>query len=146
VPFSELTVTALYELLRLRAAVFVVEQRCPYQDLDGLDARAWHLTGHAGDELAAYARLLPPGAAWAEASVGRIVTAGAVRGRGYGRALVARALGELRGRLGDAPVRIGAQRYLETFYREFGFAVAGAPYDEDGIPHVPMLRPAGATP
>lgn len=142
VSYSELTTDELYALLRLRAAVFVVEQACPYQDLDGYDDRAWHLLGHEGDALVAYARLFPSGVTYPEASVGRIVTSPAVRRDGRGRALMREALAQLTARVGPGSVRIGAQRYLEGFYAEFGFRVDGPPYDEDGIPHVHMVRPA----
>lgn len=145
--FDELTLRELYALLALRAQVFVVEQTCAYQDLDGHDPAANHLLGWGAADaepaaLLAYARLFAPGARYAEASVGRIVTAPAVRGRGLGRGLVARAIEECAARFGPAPIRISAQAHLQRFYEEQGFVREGAPYDEDGIPHVQMVRPA----
>ena len=146
-PFDQLALRELYALLALRAEVFVVEQTCAYQDIDGRDPEAWHLLGWVGGEdpapLLAYARLFAPGARYAEASVGRIVTAPAVRGRGLGRELVARAIEECRARFGPAPIRISAQAHLQRFYAEQGFAAEGPLYDEDGIPHVQMVRPGG---
>lgn len=132
----------LYELLRLRIEVFVVEQACAFQDLDGYDLVAEHLLGRAADgRLLAYARLLPPGAKYREASIGRLVTAPAVRARGLGRALMARALIACRNRW-PGPIRIGAQQRLQPFYEQYGFAVAGPPYLEDGIWHVEMKSPS----
>ncbi|MBL6751441.1 MAG: GNAT family N-acetyltransferase [Nevskia sp.] len=134
----------LYEALRLRSAVFVVEQNCVFADMDGLDPDCEHLCGVAADgSLLAYARLLPPGLKYAEASIGRVVTAGAVRRTGLGRQLMRQALDGCRARYPGQPVRIGAQQRLERFYADFGFAVAGPPYLEDGIWHVEMVAPAG---
>lgn len=140
VPFAELTLDDLYDLLALRAAVFVVEQECPYQDLDGLDRPALHLLGRREGALLAYARLHPPGVRFPAASVGRIVTAPAVRRTGLGRALMRQALGQVDARWAPVGVEIGAQRYLERFYGGFGFRTVGEPYDEDGIEHVWMVR------
>lgn len=139
-PFAELSVDELYELLALRQRVFVVEQSCPYLDCDGKDRSAFHLLGRdAEGVLVAYARLLPPGASFAEAAIGRVVTAPEVRRSGAGRELMREAIARTRALYGPGPIRIGAQRYLERFYEELGFHIASAPYDEDGIPHVEML-------
>lgn len=119
--------------------MFVVEQRCAYLDADGLDPRCRHGLGVARGELVACARLVPPGAAYDEPSIGRVVTAPEVRGRGLGRALMREAIAAARRAYPGRDVRIGAQRYLEAFYRSLGFVPSGAPYDEDGIPHLPML-------
>jgi ElaA protein len=141
-PFAGLSVDELYELLTLRQRVFVVEQRCPYLDCDGKDRSAIHLLGRADDgRLVAVARLLAPGISFAEAAIGRVVTAPEVRRTGVGRALMREAIARTRATFGPGPIRIGAQRYLERFYGELGFRVASAPYDEDGIPHVEMLLP-----
>jgi ElaA protein len=139
--FDALSPAVLYELLALRQLVFVVEQRCAYLDADGLDLDARHVLGRdEHGKLVACARLLSPGASYDEVSIGRIVTHPGVRGRGLGRALVRESLTRVKELFGDVPIRIGAQRYLERFYGELGFVVAGSPYDEDGIPHIPMLR------
>ena len=140
--FDELSPREIHELYRLRAAVFVVEQECAFQDLDGADPESWHLSGYRGDELVAYSRLVPPGVKYDEPSIGRIVTAQAVRRTGLGRSLVHEALARAEHLWPGKPIRIGAQQRLARFYEEFGFVTASAPYDEDGIPHVEMLRPA----
>jgi ElaA protein len=136
--FGELSVVDLYAIVELRQRVFVVEQRAPYLDADGLDRVARHLWAESieGDAIVAYLRIVPAGARFAEASLGRIVTAPEVRRSGLGRALVVRGLAAI----GDAPVRIAAQDHLERFYTELGFRRASEPYLEDGIPHIEMLR------
>lgn len=138
-PFAELSPQRLYEALALRQRVFVVEQACAYLDCDGHDPSALHLLG-SDDRgvLVAYARLLPPGTTYREASIGRVVTDASVRRAGAGRALMREAIARARATWGG-PIRIGAQRYLERFYRELGFVPDGEPYDEDGIPHVRMV-------
>ena len=150
-PFGELTLAELYAILQVRAEVFVVEQACAFQDLDGADPASWHLIGtrspvppaKAGAQspipLVAYARLIPPGIKFAEASIGRVVTSPAIRGTGCGRELMDRALAEARRLWPGEAIRIGAQRRLERFYATLGFVAASAPYDEDGIEHVEML-------
>jgi ElaA protein len=143
--WTELDRDELYRILAVRSRVFVVEQNCPYLDLDGLDAPAWHLWTERAGAIAAYLRIHPPGAKYAEASLGRIVTAPEARRDGLGRAVVAEGLRRLTALCGAVPVRIGAQAYLEQFYAGFGFARDGDNYDEDGIPHLEMVRPAPAT-
>lgn len=140
-PFDTLTVSELYALLRLRAEVFVVEQACLFQDMDGLDAACHHLMGHGTDgRLLAYARLVPKGVTFAEASIGRVVTSPLARGMALGHALMAEALIRLSDLWGEQPVRIGAQAHLQGFYGRHGFVAEGSGYIEDGIPHVEMLR------
>jgi ElaA protein len=136
----------LYEVLRVRAEVFVVEQRCAFQDLDGADQASWHLLGYAGQALVCYARLIPAGIKFAEPSIGRVVTTDAVRGTGMGRVLMRQALREAGKLWPGKALRIGAQQRLERFYASLGFETASAPYDEDGIQHVEMLRPASTIP
>jgi ElaA protein len=139
--FGALSVDALYALLALRQEVFVLEQQCLYNDMDGLDPTAHHLLGWSADgRLAAYLRCLAPGVKFEEASLGRVVTVPHARGTGAGRALVARGIAlatELHPAHG---IRIGAQAYLEQFYASFGFLAVGEPYDEDGITHIDMVR------
>lgn len=137
--FDALSLRELYALLRLRAAVFVVEQACVYQDVDGHDPDSLHLLGWRGGLLAAYARILPAGVTFPEVSIGRVVTAPEARGGGLGRALMQQALAVCARRFPGAPVRIGAQAHLQDFYSGLGFVPASAPYDEDGIAHVEML-------
>jgi ElaA protein len=142
--FSELTVDDLYAVVRLREAVFIVEQDCPYPDADGRDPAAWHLLGWVQDStgraLVAYARIFEPGVRYDEGSIGRVVTAPDVRGSGVGKTLMAEALRRIESLAPGQPVKIAAQRRLEDFYLALGFRTVSAPYEEDGIIHVDMLR------
>lgn len=139
--FAALTTAELYSILAARVEVFVVEQDCPYQDLDGLDADSLHLWGSdAGGRMAAYARITPPGTRFAEPSIGRVLTAQEFRGLGLGRALMLRAIELAARRYPQSPLRISAQQYLEVFYASLGFEFVRGPYPEDGIAHVEMLR------
>lgn len=141
-PWGELTCDALYEILITRSQVFVVEQTCPYLDADGLDRQCWHLWQEGpGGRVLAYLRVLPPGLKYDLPSLGRVVTAPEARRSGLGRPLVAEGLRRLAAQFGDLPVQIGAQRYLERFYGDFGFVRSSPEYDEDGIPHIEMIRP-----
>lgn len=162
-PFDRLNVHSLYGILQLRAEVFVVEQACVFQDMDGADAACYHLLGtdatalpglaggvESADSaepipprpLLAYARLVPAGLKYTEASIGRVVTSPAARGRALGHALMAQACRQLVSLWGAQPIRIGAQAHLQAFYGQHGFVTDGPPYLEDGILHVEMLRPA----
>jgi ElaA protein len=142
--FEDLSTADLYEIIRLREAVFVVEQNCPYPDADGRDPSAWHLLGWLGNgtdrKLAAYARVFEPGVRYTEGSIGRVVTAPEARRLGLGKALMAEALRRLESLAPGQTVKVAAQRYLENFYSQFGFHTASTPYEEDGIIHVDMLR------
>jgi len=151
VPWSALDRESLYALLKLRSEVFVVEQDCVYQDLDDKDRQSLHCwlersdaPASAGGEVLAYTRLLPAGISYPdEVSIGRVVTSETVRRDGWGKALMRRSLDEVHAAWPGVPIRISAQQYLEAFYADFGFTTQGAPYLEDGIPHVAMTRPAG---
>ncbi len=138
-PFDALTVRELYAITQLRERVFVVEQTCAYQDADGADPACRHLWASEADAIHAYCRLVPAGLKFPEVSIGRVITAPEARGTGLGKELMRRALAEL----GAVPVRIGAQAHLEAFYGELGFCRASDLYDEDGIPHIEMLRTPG---
>jgi ElaA protein len=142
--FHELTTVELYRIVVLRQRVFVVEQRCVYLDADGLDLVSRHLWAAHGDELRAYLRIVPAGAKYAEVSLGRVITAPEARGTGLGRELVRRGIIIAAGAVGTAPIRIGAQAHLERFYGELGFRRDSDLYEEDGIPHIEMVRPAGS--
>ena len=144
--FNELTLQQLYAVLRLRSEVFVVEQACIFQDLDGNDERAMHLIGTQGGAVVAYARCFGPGVMYDEASIGRVITSDVLRGTGSGHVLMQQALAGLTATWGDQTIRIGAQARLERFYNSHGFQKAGEPYMEDGIEHIHMLRPAMPTP
>lgn len=137
--FDELTVHELYAILALRGRVFVVEQNCAYLDADGADQVSRHVW--AADEagaILAYARIVPAGTKFPEVSIGRVITAPEARGTGLGKELMRRGIAAA----GAGPIRIGAQAHLEKFYGELGFVRASEPYDEDGIPHIEMLRRA----
>jgi ElaA protein len=136
---SELSAVQLYAMLEARIAIFVVEQNCPYQDLDGLDLDAEHLIAWSGREVAGYLRVLGPGTRFEDPSIGRIITTQRFRGTGLGRELVAKGIERARLRYPGRPLRISAQQYLEEFYASFGFATVSEPYLEDNIPHVEML-------
>jgi ElaA protein len=138
--FSELTPHELYAIIRLRNAVFVVEQNCVFQDADNQDQSSWHLMGWQDGLLAAYTRLVPPGQIYEEASIGRVVTDPASRGTGAGRLLMTESIAHCEELFGSGPIRIGAQQYLEAFYTSLGFEKTGEPYLEDGIPHIYMRR------
>ena len=141
--FSDLSTEDLYAVVRLREAVFIVEQNCPYPDADGRDPGAWHLLGWTGGgerRLVAYARVFEPGVRYAEASIGRIVSAPEVRGSGVGKALVVEGLRRLESLAPGQRIKIAAQRRLEEFYTRFGFTAVSAPYEEDGIMHIDMTR------
>ncbi len=141
--FDQLSVTQLYAWLQLRTAVFVVEQACVFQDMDGADPACHHLLAwDAAGQLLAAARLVPAGLKYPQASIGRVVTSPAARGLALGHTLMARACDELQGLWGAQPIRIGAQAHLQSFYGRHGFVTDSPPYDEDGIAHVEMLRPA----
>tara|TARA_R110002110_G_scaffold205066_7_gene417183 strand:- start:329405 stop:329875 length:471 start_codon:yes stop_codon:yes gene_type:complete len=137
--FEELDTQQLYALLQLRQFVFAVEQKSIYLDLDGRDQRSLHMLCHAGDQLIAYQRCLPPGLAYEESSLGRIVVAAAARGTGVGKELVERGIQHNLSRWPQAGLRISAQAYLRDFYAVLGFKTASDEYGEDGIPHIAMV-------
>jgi ElaA protein len=141
-PFDALHARTLYALLQLRTEVFVVEQTCVFQDMDGADAQCLHLLGESARGLEAYARLVPAGLKYTEASIGRVVTLPAARGGGLGHALMSEAVRALVSLWGAQPIRIGAQAHLQAFYGQHGFAPTGPIYIEDGIDHIEMVRAA----
>jgi ElaA protein len=147
--FAALDGATVYALLRLRSEVFVVEQACAYLDPDGKDLHpeALHVfaldPGNDAPRPLAYLRALPPGLSFDEPSIGRVVTANTVRGSGLGHALMRQGIAAVATRWPGLPIRIGAQAHLQGFYAQHGFVVDSAPFLEDGIPHVEMLRSAG---
>lgn len=138
--FDALTGAELYAVLQLRSEVFVVEQHCVFQDMDGSDAQAMHLLGMQQGVLVAYARCFAAGCKFAEASIGRVLTHSSLRGSGAGHVLIEKAIAGLNQQWGAQAIRIGAQQRLEAFYRQHGFEKAGPHYLEDGLEHVEMLR------
>ncbi|MDA7502060.1 GNAT family N-acetyltransferase [Chitinophagales bacterium] len=139
--FEELSLQQLYDILRLRSAIFVVEQDCAYQDMDGRDSACSFLMAYRDDGvLIASTRIVPAGAYYEEASIGRVVNHPDARGKGLGQELMRRSIEELERQFGPVPIRIGAQQYLLRFYQSLGFESTNKEYLEDGIPHVEMLR------
>ncbi len=138
--FKELSVGELYAILRLRSEIFVVEQNCPYLDADNKDQKSYHLMLLKDNQLVAYARLLPAGISYKEMSIGRVVTSAGVRGTGAGRILMNAAIENCYKIFGEGKIRIGAQVYIKNFYASLGFNDAGDIYDEDGIPHIEMVK------
>ena len=137
--FDELDSDKLYQILRLRQRVFVIEQECLYPDLDDLDQDSIHLCAWRGQELMAYLRSLPPGLDYVESALGRIVVSEQARGLKLGRELVERGIVLNRDTWPGYGIQIGAQTHLENFYLDFGFETLGETYLEDGIPHIKML-------
>ncbi|PHN07259.1 GNAT family N-acetyltransferase [Flavilitoribacter nigricans] len=140
-PFYELTLDQLYELMALRQAIFVVEQDCPYLDADGKDQPAHHLLAYNQQrEMVAYTRLLAPGISYDQyASIGRVITRASERRTGLGRRLMQESIAQCRKLYPDAGIKISAQCYLIEFYESFGFRSVGESYLEDGIPHISMI-------
>jgi ElaA protein len=138
--FPELGVDGCYDMLALRAQVFILEQG-PYLDPDGMDRDSWHLLGRdKAGALRAYLRVVDPGIKYAEPSIGRVVLDKALRGTGLGHALVAEGVARCMTAWPGRGIRISAQAHLQDFYRQHGFVTRGEPYGEDNIPHVQMER------
>jgi ElaA protein len=138
--FEELTKSELYAILRLRVEVFVVEQDCPYQELDDWDqvARHFFIRNQSGDIIATL-RVFPPDTRYASASIGRVVVKEINRNEGLGKVIMTEALNWLRGNYSNCSVQISAQTYLKKFYESFEFEQVGEGYLEDGIPHIGMI-------
>ena len=134
--FHQLTIDELYELLRVRADVFVVEQDCPYQDLDGDDQSAIHLWLTVGEKTVALARVCPKGTHMEETSIGRVITT--ERGKGYGRDIMLAAIAAAQEDLGATLIEIEAQEYAKVFYEKVGFRQSSEMFMLDGIPHIRM--------
>lgn len=134
--FDELTSAELYEILKLRNAVFIVEQNCAYQDIDGLDETAYHMWLEDENGIAAYVRLFPPGVRFEDSVIGRVI---AVRRRcGVGSQIMRMAQSAVREVFGTVSVTIEAQVYAREFYEKLGFVQQSGEFDEDGIPHILM--------
>ena len=138
--FSDLDRSLLYSILELRQQVFVVEQNCAYQDLDGLDQFASHVTCIQNNKIIAYSRGLPPSKDSIYSTLGRILVAVEKRGAGLGRELIKRSIDNNLLEWPNRMIRISAQSYLIDFYKDFGFEVKGSEYLEDGIPHTQMIQ------
>ncbi|MDC0535209.1 GNAT family N-acetyltransferase [Francisellaceae bacterium] len=138
--FEELSVIDMFDMLRARQDIFIIEQNCIYPDIDDLDKKSWHLLARENNELVAYLRVVFPGYKYDELSIGRVLTVEKYRGQGVGYKLVAEAINNIKQIDVDAKIRISAQFHLQKFYGSFGFKAASEPYDEDGIPHIEMCR------
>nr|WP_315467794.1 GNAT family N-acetyltransferase [uncultured Undibacterium sp.] len=138
--FSELSAIQLYAILQARSAVFVVEQNCPYLDMDNVDQSCLHLIAWTEQqEVAAYLRIVPPSLKFNEASLGRVITTQIGRGAGLGKQLLQHGIAACQNAYPESAIRIAAQAYLEKFYQSFGFVTVSDQYLEDDIPHIDML-------
>jgi ElaA protein len=144
VRFEDLTLLQLYGILKLRSEVFVVEQRCLFQDIDGQDIGLWHCIGQdATGQIVATTRLFPKNTAYeGYTCIGRVVASSKIRGEGLGRKLMEFSIQKCTELHGHESIKIGAQKYLQAFYESFGFVSVGDDYLEDGIVHTAMVRAA----
>lgn len=138
--FTELSIQELYDVLQLRSEVFVVEQDCVYQDIDGKDQNALHVVGYKNGKVIAYTRLFPPGAYFEYASIGRVVVAKKERQHNYGFDIMNASISAIQKHYKEAKIKISAQVYLKRFYNNLEFFEVGETYLEDGIPHIGMIR------
>lgn len=136
--FTELSITELYQLLQLRSEVFVVEQNCIYQDIDGKDDKAIHILGYYNAKLVAYTRLFQKGIYFKEASIGRVLVSSEYRDKNFGNHLITYAIQEIYKIFNETQITISAQEYLQKFYETHGFIKKGKAYLEDGIHHIKM--------
>jgi len=140
--FNELSVVDLYSVLQLRSKVFVVEQNCVYQDIDGKDSKALHLLGEFEGKIVAYARIFKSGDYFDDASIGRVVIDPDYRDRKWGFEMMEQAISGVESFLGETKITISAQQYLQKFYEKLGFVQTSDMYLEDDIPHIEMKRNA----
>jgi len=138
--FKELSIQELYELLQVRSEVFVVEQNCVYQDVDGKDQKAIHVLGYLNNDLAAYCRLFNSGDYFDQASIGRVIVAPKHRDKKLGHELMKAAIDAVQKEFGQTQITISAQLYLQKFYESHGFVQTSEMYLEDDIPHIEMKR------
>lgn len=140
--FKELNTTELYQILQLRNEVFIVEQHCPFQDLDDKDLKCYHLIGFdtESQKVMAYTRIVPAGISFEEASIGRVITSPLARKGGIGKQLMNKSIELLEEFYGGVSIKIGAQLYLKKFYESFGFQQVEEVYLEDGIEHILMIK------
>ena len=138
--FQQLTIEELYQILRLRSEVFVVEQDCVYQDMDNKDQKALHVIGSKNGTVVAYTRIFKPGDYFDNASIGRVVVAEDQRKFGLGKKIMKASIQAVEQRFPQSPIEISAQSYLLKFYSDLGFSAFGDEYLEDGIPHTRMVK------
>ena len=138
--FQELSLEEFHDIIALRIQIFIIEQNCPYQEVDGKDKLAHHLFfKNEMDEIIAVTRILPQGISYAEVAIGRVVVHEDYRGTGLGNQLMSDSMNFVKDEYGKVPVRLSAQKHLENYYGNHGFKSTGKEYLEDGIPHVEML-------
>ena len=138
--FNELSTSELYSLLQLRSEVFVAEQNCVYQDVDGKDNKAIHVLGYFDTELAAYSRLFDKGIYFEEASIGRVVVSPKHRDKKLGHDLMQVSIAAVKEHFNEHNITISAQEYLKKFYESHGFVQTSEMYLEDDIPHIQMKK------
>jgi ElaA protein len=138
--FNELSINELYEILKLRSEVFVVEQNCVYQDIDGKDEKAIHVLGYYNGDLAAYSRLFNKGYYFEQASIGRVVVRPKFRDKKFGHNLMHTSIEAIKEHFNETAITISAQEYLKKFYESHGFIQTSEVYLEDDIPHIQMKR------
>ncbi len=138
--FKALTTKELYDLLQLRSEVFVVEQDCVYQDVDGKDQKALHILGYKKDQLVAYTRVFKPGDYFKEASIGRVVVKEEERQYKFGYDIMNASIDAIKNNYKESIIRISAQTYLKRFYNNLDFIEVGEEYLEDGISHINMVK------
>ena len=138
--YTDLTRDELYDILQLRSEVFVVEQDCVYQDIDGKDDIALHVFAYKEKDLVAYTRIFPPNTYFEDASIGRVVVRASERKHKYGYDLMKTSIAAVEEAYQTTTIKISAQTYLKSFYNNLGFKEVGEGYLEDGIPHIGMIR------
>ncbi|NNE30844.1 MAG: GNAT family N-acetyltransferase [Winogradskyella sp.] len=138
--FEELSLKELYDLLQLRSEIFVVEQNCVYQDIDGKDQKALHVLGYLGNKPVAYTRIFKPGEYFEEASIGRVLVKQKARKNKFGFIIMKASIDAIKKYYNEDKIRISAQTYLKRFYNGLNFSEVGKEYLEDGIPHINMVR------
>ncbi|UUV17495.1 GNAT family N-acetyltransferase [Fusobacteria bacterium ZRK30] len=136
--FDELTGREVYEILRVRSEVFVVEQNCVYNDEDGKDIESIHIMIEEDDKIIAYLRIIKPGISYNDASIGRVLVTSEARNRGLARKIVCAGIDYIINNWNEDKITIGAQNYLKNFYESLGFKAVSEVYSEDGIPHLDM--------
>ncbi|MHA6279003.1 GNAT family N-acetyltransferase [Salinimicrobium sp. CAU 1759] len=140
VTFEELKIDELYKVLQLRSEVFVVEQDCVYQDIDGKDQKAIHVLGFEEEKLVAYTRIFAPGIYFDEAAIGRVIVKEGYRKKNYGHEILKASVRAIEERFKTGSIKLSAQTYLIKFYESHGFEQVGEGYLEDGIPHIAMIK------
>ncbi len=138
--FQELTTKELYDLLQLRSEVFVVEQKCIYQDIDGKDEKGLHVIGFKNEEIVAYTRVFKPDDYFDKPSIGRVVVKASERQFKYGYDIMEASIEAIKAYFDTTEIKISAQTYLKKFYNNLGFTEVGKEYLEDDIPHIEMIR------